>query len=131
MAVLSTRPTSRHRLWTRGSTLPTTTRSRSRITQSGPFSSSTSTLWRRRMPRSSDPDAVYETLVDTNGDAQPEIVFQCTFMPKNSNGEQVVSVVRSDLTRNVAGGPTQQVTVSVVNNRTGVAHTGGARHPRH
>ncbi len=36
-------------------------------------------------------DAVYETLVD--GDAQPEIVFQCTFTPKNSNGEQFASVV--------------------------------------
>src|SRR5919202_3054110 len=43
-------------------------------------------------------DAVYETLVDTNGDAQPEIVFQCTFTAKNSVGEQFASVVRTDLT---------------------------------
>src|SRR5437868_467116 len=61
-------------------------------------------------------DAIYETLVDTNGDAQPEIVFQCTFTPRNTLGQQFASVVRTDLTGNVAGGPTQQVTVSLVNN---------------
>jgi len=61
-------------------------------------------------------DAVYETLVDTNGDAQPEIVFQSTFTAKNSDGEQFASVLRTDLTGNAAGGPTQQATVTLVNN---------------
>jgi hypothetical protein len=61
-------------------------------------------------------NAVYETLVDTNGDAQPEIVLQYTFTPKDSNGAQFASVVRTDLTGNVAGGPTKEVTVNLVNN---------------
>src|SRR3989441_11614084 len=61
-------------------------------------------------------DAIYETLVDTNGDAQPEIVFQCTFTPKNSTGEQFASVLRTDLTGKVNGVPTMDVTVSLVNN---------------
>ena len=61
-------------------------------------------------------DAVYETLVDTNGDAKPEIVFQCRFTAKDDHGEQFASVVRTDLTGNVQGGPTQQATVTLANN---------------
>src|SRR6266550_7492270 len=56
-------------------------------------------------------DAVYETLVDTNGDAKPEIVFQYLFTPKNAAGDQFATVLRTDLTGNIQGGPTQQVTV--------------------
>src|SRR5215472_8223799 len=55
-------------------------------------------------------DAVYETLVHTDGDAQPEIVFQYTFTPKNDRGGQFATVVRTDL----AGiGPTHDRTVSL------------------
>src|ERR1700745_1506729 len=43
-------------------------------------------------------DAVYETLVDTNGDAQPEIVFQYTFSPRDARGEQTATVLRTDMT---------------------------------
>src|SRR5947199_10643546 len=55
-------------------------------------------------------DAVYETLVDVNGDAQPEIVFQYVFTARNAAGEQFASVTRTDL----AGvGPTKDRTVSL------------------
>ncbi|MCA1647980.1 MAG: DUF4331 domain-containing protein [Chloroflexi bacterium] len=55
-------------------------------------------------------DAVYETLVDTNGDAQPDIVFQYVFAPKNASGEQFATVQRTDLT---GVGPTRDRTVSL------------------
>src|SRR6266516_1251234 len=42
-------------------------------------------------------DAVYETLVDTNGDAQPVIVFQYLFTAKNDRGDQFATVLRTDL----------------------------------
>jgi len=61
-------------------------------------------------------DAVYQTLVDTNGDAVPELVFQYTFTAKDSNGDQFASAVRTDLTGKVNGVPTKDVTVSLVNN---------------
>src|SRR5437016_5618524 len=61
-------------------------------------------------------DAIYETLVDTNGDARPEIVFQYTFTPKSSLGEQFATVLRTDLTGNVQNGPTRDVTVNLANN---------------
>jgi hypothetical protein len=55
-------------------------------------------------------DAVYETLVDTNGDAQPEIVFQYLFTAKNASGEQFATVQRTD----IGGvGPTHERTVSL------------------
>jgi hypothetical protein len=58
-------------------------------------------------------DAVYETLVDVNADALPEIVFQYTFTPKNAAGNQFATVVRTDL----AGvGPLPDRTVSLVVN---------------
>src|SRR5437660_1769381 len=58
-------------------------------------------------------DAVYETLVDVNGDAVPEIVFQYLFTAKNDRGEQFATVLRTDL----AGvGPTHDTTVSLVTN---------------
>src|SRR5437868_8570529 len=56
-------------------------------------------------------DAVYETLVDVNGDANPEIVFQYTFTPKSDRGEQFATVLRIDLA-NI--GPTKDPTVSLV-----------------
>src|SRR5215467_3975104 len=56
-------------------------------------------------------DAVYETLVDTNGDAAPELVFQYSFSPRNDQGEQFASVLRIDMA-NVA--PTHDPTVSLV-----------------
>lgn len=58
-------------------------------------------------------DAVYETLVDVNGDASPEIVFQYTFTPKNAAGDQFATVLRMDL-GNV--GPTKDPTISLVTN---------------
>src|ERR1051326_4976653 len=42
-------------------------------------------------------DAVYETLVDTNGDAQPEISFQYLFTATNSRREQFANAVRIDM----------------------------------
>src|SRR5205085_7108803 len=61
-------------------------------------------------------DAVYETLVDTNGDARPEVMFQYQFTPKNSDGEQFATVLRTDLTGNLQGAPTREATVSLANN---------------
>jgi hypothetical protein len=58
-------------------------------------------------------DAVYETLVDTNGDAAPEIVFQCTFTPKDNQGNQFANVLRIDMAH---VGPTKDPTVSLVTN---------------
>jgi Domain of unknown function (DUF4331) len=56
-------------------------------------------------------DAIYETLVDVNGDAQPEIIFQYVFGPKNTAGDQVATVTRTDL----AGvGPTKDRSVTLV-----------------
>jgi hypothetical protein len=53
---------------------------------------------------------VYETLVDTNGDAKPELVFQYLFTPKDDQGNQFATVLRTDL----AGvGPTREATVSL------------------
>src|SRR5579864_8514008 len=50
-------------------------------------------------------DAVYETLVDIDGDAKPEISFQFLFTRKNERGEQFATALRTDLTPNMAGGP--------------------------
>src|SRR5438128_8868501 len=62
-------------------------------------------------------DAVYETLVDTNGDAKPEIVFQYLFTAKNDLGEQFATVLRTDLTFTVPDGrPTREATVSLATN---------------
>src|SRR2546425_3579344 len=58
-------------------------------------------------------DAVYETLVDTTGDAQPDIMFQYVFTPKNASGEQFATVQRTDLT---GVGPTRDPTVSLAIN---------------
>ena len=58
-------------------------------------------------------DAVYETLVDTTGDAIPDIVFQYVFSPKDSKGEQFATVQRTDLT---GVGPTRDTTVSLAIN---------------
>jgi Domain of unknown function (DUF4331) len=56
---------------------------------------------------------VYETLVDTNGDAQPEIVFQYLFTAKDDHGDQFATVLRTDL----AGvGPTREPTISLATN---------------
>jgi len=63
-------------------------------------------------------DAVYETLVDTNGDAVPEIVFQYLFTAKNDKGEQFATVLRTDLTPNLQASPAGQqgATLSLVVN---------------
>ncbi len=62
-------------------------------------------------------DAVYETLVDTNGDAKPEIVFQYLFSAKNDHGEQFANVLRTDLAFTSQGGrPTREATVSLATN---------------
>jgi hypothetical protein len=58
-------------------------------------------------------DAVYEILVDTNGDAAPELIFQSTFTPKDSQGQQFATVLRMDLAH---VGPTRDPTISLVNN---------------
>src|SRR5438309_9133247 len=58
-------------------------------------------------------DAVYETLVDTNGDAQPEIMFQYVFTAKDAAGEQFATVLRTDLG---GVGPTRDRTVSLAVN---------------
>jgi hypothetical protein len=58
-------------------------------------------------------DAVYETLVDTNSDASPEIVFQYTFTPVDNQGQQFATALRIDLAH---GGPTHDPTVSLVSN---------------
>jgi Domain of unknown function (DUF4331) len=58
-------------------------------------------------------DAVYETLVDTNGDAQPDIVFQYTFTAKDDKGDQFATVLRTDMT---GVGPTKDRTVSLAVN---------------
>src|SRR6266536_3141449 len=44
-------------------------------------------------------DAVYETLVDTNGDAKPEIVFQCRFTAKDDHGPHNSGSRRSTVLR--------------------------------
>jgi hypothetical protein len=56
-------------------------------------------------------DAVYETLVDTTGNAQPDIVFRYLFTAKNERGEQFATVLRTDLT---GVGPTRDTTISLV-----------------
>ncbi len=63
-------------------------------------------------------DAVYETLVDVNGDAQPEIVFQYQFTAKNDKGDQFATVLRTDLTPNLQASPAgqQAATISLVIN---------------
>src|SRR5207253_8225498 len=63
-------------------------------------------------------DAVYETLVDVNGDAVPEIVFQYLFTAKNDRGEQFATVLRTDLTQNLQASPAgqQAATLSLVIN---------------
>src|SRR5579872_2163258 len=42
-------------------------------------------------------DALYETLVDTDGDGVEELVFQYMFTAKNAQGDQFATVVRTDL----------------------------------
>src|SRR5438270_6910386 len=59
-------------------------------------------------------DAAYEILVDTNGDAQPEIQFQFLFTPKNDKGEQFANALRTDLTNNGQSG--REATVTLANN---------------
>src|SRR6266849_6394946 len=63
-------------------------------------------------------DAVYETLVDINGDAVPEIMFQYLFTAKNDKGDQLATVLRTDLTQNFQASPAgqQAATVSLVVN---------------
>jgi hypothetical protein len=53
-------------------------------------------------------DAAYETLVDINGDALPEIVFQYMFTARNAQGNQFATVVRTDLTPNFQASPAGQ-----------------------
>jgi hypothetical protein len=48
-------------------------------------------------------DAVYETLVDTDGDAVPNIAFRCRFTPK-SGGKQFAKVTRAELNGQVEDG---------------------------
>lgn len=52
-------------------------------------------------------NAVYETLVDTNGDAKPEIVFRYRFSPKE-NGKQFATVARVELERDLEDGHLEQ-----------------------
>jgi hypothetical protein len=59
-------------------------------------------------------DAVYEILVDTNGDAQPEIMFQFTFTPRSDVGEQFATALRTDLTN--TGHTGHEATVSLATN---------------
>src|SRR5215470_1196596 len=42
-------------------------------------------------------DAVYELLVDTNGDALPEIAFRCRFTKKDKKGRQFADVTSADI----------------------------------
>src|SRR5713226_5160231 len=48
-------------------------------------------------------DAVYETLVDTNGDAKPDIAFRYRFTRKE-NGRQFARVTRVELERELEDG---------------------------
>src|ERR671936_1260117 len=48
-------------------------------------------------------DAIYETLVDTDGDAIPNIAFRYRFTPK-SGGKQFAKVTRAELKGQVADG---------------------------
>jgi hypothetical protein len=48
-------------------------------------------------------DALYETLVDTDGDAVPNIAFRYRFTPKR-NGKQLARVMRAELTGQVEDG---------------------------
>jgi hypothetical protein len=43
------------------------------------------------------PDAVYETLIDTDGDARPDIALRCRFTPK-SRGRQSARLTQAELT---------------------------------
>src|SRR5262249_53522242 len=56
-------------------------------------------------------DALYETLVDTDGDAVPNIVFRYRFTPKQ-DGQQLARVTRAELDDQVEDG-----------------HVHGAEHP--
>src|SRR5215472_18560490 len=42
-------------------------------------------------------DAVYETLVDTNDDALPDVAFRYRFTEKDKKGRQFASVTRADV----------------------------------
>jgi hypothetical protein len=44
------------------------------------------------------PDAVYETLIDTDGDARPDISLRCRFTPAPAGGVQRARVTRAVLT---------------------------------
>src|SRR5579872_2345385 len=48
-------------------------------------------------------NAVYETLIDTDGDANPDIAFRYRFTPKE-NGQQFVRVTRAELERPLEDG---------------------------
>lgn len=49
-------------------------------------------------------DAVYETLVDTDGDAIPNIAFRYRFTAKDAKGRQFASVTRAELNGQVEDG---------------------------
>jgi hypothetical protein len=50
------------------------------------------------------PDAVYETLVDTDGDAIPNIAFRYRFTPLTHDGQQFATVTRAELDGQVEDG---------------------------
>jgi Domain of unknown function (DUF4331) len=50
------------------------------------------------------PDAVYETLVDTDGDAIPDIAFRYRFTPVDDKGNQFATVTRAELPGQVEDG---------------------------
>ncbi len=49
-------------------------------------------------------DALYETLVDTNGDAKPDIAFRCRFTRKEDDGRQFARVTRAEIERELEDG---------------------------
>src|SRR5262249_35177395 len=48
-------------------------------------------------------DAVYETLIDTDGDAHPDIAFRYRFAPKQDD-QQYATVTRAELDREIEDG---------------------------
>src|SRR5438876_22005 len=44
-------------------------------------------------------DAVYETLIDTDGDARPDLAFRYRFTRKNEHGRQFARVTRAEIPR--------------------------------
>src|SRR5712691_596230 len=45
-------------------------------------------------------DAVYETLIDTNADARPDLAFRYRFTRKNDHGKQFARVTRAEIPKN-------------------------------